>query len=149
MQELVRQLYAPQGCNNWRESVEQLEALMLDQGEPMEVEIIHHHAQGLYAREMRGPKGSLITGRIHLVEHLVIVSAGAVLISDETGVRHITAPATFITQPGIKRVLYGLTDYVLTTVHATDETDVDTLETMLTAGTYAEASEREELPCHS
>jgi hypothetical protein len=43
---------------------------------------------------------------------------------------------TFISAPGTKRVVYAVEDTVWTTVHVSNETDLDKLETQLIAPTF-------------
>lgn len=83
-----------------------------------EIEIVHHHAPGIYCREMRAPQGSLIVGKMHKTEHLNILSKGSVLITGPDGISmQYDAPALIHSYPGAKRVLLALTDYVWTNIH--------------------------------
>lgn len=89
----------------------------------------HHFALGTYAREIRIPAGSLVTGKIHKTRHINIISAGIISVwSEVEGVRHIVAPYTFVAEPGTRRVGYAHEDTVWTTIHATDETDLAKIE---------------------
>jgi hypothetical protein len=98
----------------------------------------HHFANGMYAREMFLPAGTLITGKIKKDEHISVISAGEVYEATEHGAQHIAAPHTFISAPGTKRLVYALRDTVWTTIHRTDETDVDKIDDELTVRTHAE-----------
>jgi hypothetical protein len=92
----------------------------------------HHFTPGMYAREMTIPAGTLLTGKVHKTQHLNIVSAGDITVWTEHGMRRIQAPYTFISQPGTKRVGLTHAETVWTTIHVTDETDLDRLEELLT-----------------
>lgn len=94
--------------------------------------VTHHFAPGVYAREMLIPKGVTLTGAIHKTEHLSIVSKGRILVTTDEGVKEISAPYTFISKPGAKRAGYAIEETVWTTIHATDETDLDKLCELLT-----------------
>jgi hypothetical protein len=48
----------------------------------------------------------------------------------------IAAPATFVSQPGTKRVVYALKDTVWTTVHVTESTDLDEIEAEIIAPSF-------------
>ena len=106
----------------------------------MEITPVHYFAKGLYAREIFIPKGTLLTGKIHRTEHLNIISKGDISVVTEEGTKRITAPFTMIAKPGTKRVGYAHEDTVWTTVHATDETDLEKIELELIAADYGELS---------
>lgn len=94
----------------------------------------HFFAHGLYAREITIPAGTLLTGKIHLEEHLNILSQGEISVwSEAEGVRRFKAPFTFVAQPGTRRVGYAITDCVWTTIHANPDNvrDEATLEERL------------------
>lgn len=90
--------------------------------------VFHHFAPGVYAREMRIPAGVLVTGKIHKTTHLNIVSAGELTVWTEDGMKRIRAPFTFVSKPGTKRVGLAHEDTVWTTIHATNETDLEKIE---------------------
>lgn len=112
-------------------SVDELEALMRAHP-PVEIVPVHRFAEGLYAREITIPAGTLLTGKIHRTQHLNVVSAGRISVWTEgDGMRTMTAPYTFVAQPGTRRVGLAHEDTVWTTIHATNETDLDALEAAL------------------
>lgn len=87
----------------------------------------HHFAPGLYARCMLIPAGVVLTGAVHKTEHLCIVS-GHIDVTADDGVRKIDHPHFILSsKPGTKRAGFTHTDTYWTTVHATDETDLDKL----------------------
>ncbi|MBD1412794.1 hypothetical protein NUJ30_08760 [Burkholderia contaminans] len=95
----------------------------------------HHFAPGLYARQMFIPAGTVLTGAVHKTEHLCIVS-GDIDVTTDDGVRRITAQQLVIkSAPGAKRAGFTHADTFWTTVHATDETDLDKLVVELTEST--------------
>jgi hypothetical protein len=98
----------------------------------------HYFAPGLYAREMTIPAGVAAVGAVHKTEHLTVVSKGVLLLTTDDGMRKIEAPATFVSKAGIKRAAYAVEDAVITTFHATDETDLDRLCELLTESRAAE-----------
>jgi hypothetical protein len=101
----------------------------------------HHFAPGVYARELFIPKGSVLTGKIHKTEHLNIVSQGRIAVSTQDGRKIISAPCTFVSQPGTKRAGYALEDTVWTTIHPTEETDLALIEGQVIAKDYSEFEE--------
>lgn len=112
--------------------------LVLEQIEALEREMIrlpqaqipvtHHFSKGIYAREIRIPKGTLLTGMLHKDEHLNIVSSGDMTVVTEKGVQRILGPCTMASLPGSKKFGFAHEDTIWTTIHATDETDIEKLE---------------------
>lgn len=112
-------------------SVDQLEAAMAAFPQ-RPIEPVHRFADGLYAREITIPAGTLLTGKIHRTRHLNIVSKGEISVWTEgEPVRRIRAPFSFVAEPGTRRVGYAHEETVWTTVHATRETDLERLEAEL------------------
>jgi hypothetical protein len=140
----------PLSRKSMREKIDTLEAQMVKH-EPLEIRTRHYFSNGLYAREITIPKGTLLTGKIHKTVHLNIISKGRIAVVTEFGEQIIEAPATIVSQPGTKRVGYALEETVWTTLHGTDETDLEKLEAQLIAPSHesleAPASQGE-IPCH-
>ena len=95
----------------------------------VECPVKHTFTPGLYGREVRIPKGTLVTSKIHLTQHQYVVSQGAAAVwIEDVGWELIEAPHHGVTEPGTRRVLYVLEDIVWTTFHPTSETDPDKIE---------------------
>lgn len=100
-------------------------------------EDVHHHfAPGVYMRELRIPKGAVLTGKIHRTDHLNILAQGEISVLTEHGVRRLTAPCVIQSSAGIKRAGYAHEDTVWITVHPTTETDLAKLEEQLIAPSF-------------
>lgn len=96
------------------------------------LDVAHHFAPGVYLREMRAPAGAWITSKIHLTEHHFIVSKGALsVLGDDGKWTLIRAPFHGVTKPGTRRLAFFHEDTVWTTVHATDETDIEKIEGLI------------------
>ena len=104
----------------------------------LDVPVKHYFANGFYAREMVMPAGSAVVGKIHKSEHLCIISMGSVEIVSGEKSEHIEAPYTYVSQPGAKRAIYAFEDTVWTTVHMSDETNVEKLEEELVTESYGD-----------
>jgi len=100
--------------------------------------IRHYFAPGVYAREMWMPKDCLITGKIHLTEHLNMLSQGRVSVSNQGESITMEAPHTFVSPVGTKRAIYAHEDSTWTTIHATDLTDPDKIEAEIIAESFEE-----------
>lgn len=103
----------------------------------LDVPIVHHFSKSVYAREMRLQKGALIVGKIHRYENLNIISQGEVsFVSIDGGELRVRAPYTWVASAGTKRVIYAHEDTIWTTVHGTDETDLEKIEAIFIAKDY-------------
>lgn len=107
-------------------------------GEPLEIPVKHHFSSGVYAREMKVPKGALIVGKIHKKQNLNIISQGEVSVLSIDGIIRVKAPHTFVAGEGVKRVIYAHEDAVWSTIHGTHETDLEKIEEEFIAKTYEE-----------
>lgn len=98
----------------------------------------HHFSPGCYAREMSIQRGTVVIGKIHRHAHLNIISKGKIRVVSENGAQVIEAPFSFTSEAGTKRIGYAEEDTVWTTIHVTNETDLDALEKLCIAETYEE-----------
>ena len=98
--------------------------------------LTHYFTDGAYARELKMPAGALIVGKIHKHAHLNFITAGKVAVATEFGEEIFTAPYTFVSLPGTKRVVYIIEDTTWTTVHVTNETDLEKIEDHVIAKSY-------------
>ena len=108
------------------------------------IETFHHFAKGLYAREIFIPKGTLLTGKIHKYTHLNIISLGDISVLTENGMKRIKAPFTMVSVPGTKRVGFAHEDTVWTTIHGTEETDLEKIEAQVIAKNHNEVEQLSE-----
>lgn len=121
---------------NLIERIERLEVDMLASGACIELPVVHHFSRGVYARELRIPAGTTLTGKVHKFENLNILSQGEMSVSTENGVERVMAPFTIVSPPGTKRVAYAHTDCVWTTIHGTSETDLEKIEAEFVTDTH-------------
>lgn len=86
-------------------------------------------ADGMYARVLPRPAGTLIVGKVHRREHFYIVAKGrvAVTMGDGQAVEY-GAGTVLVSAPGTKRAVLALEDSVCLTVHRTDSRDLDEIE---------------------
>lgn len=97
-----------------------------------ELPLTHTFSDGVYAREIFMPKGMMVIGQVHNTTHLNLVSKGSALVVDNAGrVSRVTAPFTFESKAGVRKVLFILEDMFWTTIHVTNETDIEVLENTL------------------
>lgn len=132
MEELVPRL----SIEEQRGKILDLEERLKQMDGQITIEPVHYFAEGLYAREITIPKGVVLTGKIHLCEHLNIISKGVIAVMTDEGMRIIAAPATIISKPGMKRVGYAIEETVWTTIHACNAKDGDEAEKLLVVDSY-------------
>lgn len=101
---------------------------ILREYDQIDIEPEHHFAPGIYAREITIPADACIIGKMHRTEHLNIISQGRCTVFCLGERMEIEGPFTFVSYPGSKKAIYAHEDTVWTTVHATNETDLDALE---------------------
>lgn len=122
-----------------REQIMALQALMVKefpQDWEADFPVVHTFAPGLYARQMTIPKGGVIIGKIHRHAHVNTISKGRVWVVTEFAKEELSAPITFVSKPGTKRVVMAQEETVWTTYHPTDETDLEKIEQHVIAPTY-------------
>ncbi len=118
-----------------RDKIALLEETMLvskDLVEPI-CPLVHQFSDGVYVREITMPTGSIILGKEHTTKHFNVISKGAcVLVDIETGeLTDIIAPMTFESVAGVRKLLYIVSECVWSTIHVTEETDIEKLEATL------------------
>lgn len=94
-------------------------------------------APGVYAREMTVPKDVTATGAVHKTEHMTFIDGHCILTTDE-GAQEFKGHHVIVSKPGAKRAIYAIEDTIVTTIHPTDETDVEKLCEQLTESKASE-----------
>jgi len=114
-----------------RRRVERLEGSMA--GLPqVDCPVFHFTAPGQIARRMEIPAGTVVTGAVHKLEHLIVIAKGRLRIVTEDGTRDAAAGDVFTCKPGMKNAVTALEDSVWVNVFAVDETDPDKLVELVT-----------------
>lgn len=121
-----------------REKVLAAEEIMKSRGVPAEIQLRHHFSDGVYAREITIPAGTLLTGKIHLCENMNFLMEGEISVLTERGIERLVAPATIVSPPGTKRIAYAHTEVIWTTVLGTNEKDPEKIEASFTVKTEQE-----------
>lgn len=109
--------------------IEQVESHLLDLPQ-VECPVVHHFGPGIYIREVTLPAGTLAIGHAQRFEHLNIMLTGAVaMVGDDGQTKVLRAPMIFVGKPG-RKLGYVLETCIWQNVYATDEQDIDKLESM-------------------
>lgn len=94
-----------------------------------------HVCNGVYARELFIPAGTVAVGAIHKYPQLNIMASGVVDIATTEGIFRIKAPYTTVAPAGVQRVVYAIEDTVWITIHGIDEEDPEQIEKMVVCDT--------------
>jgi hypothetical protein len=115
-------------------------------GDSPECPLKHDFADGIYMRQIRIPKGTVLTGKIHRHRHPnVLLSGECIVYTEGRGPEHLKAPLAMISEPGTKRAIYAMSDLHWITFHNVgDERDLAKIEDWVIAPTYAQL-EREKI----
>ena len=96
-----------------------------------QVELVTEHffVPGMYCRRVYRPAGTLIVGKVHKQPHFFLCAKGEIIAWTEQGMKKLQAGDVIESQPGTKRITLSTQDSIGVTVHKTDETDLDKIET--------------------
>jgi hypothetical protein len=136
--ELEKRLSEIQSKEEIQALIHEAESLMLQSPDQIEIPHINYFSKGVYGREIKIPKGAFIVGKIHKYENFNILSKGKLSIISVDGCVTVEAPYSVVSSPGVKRFAYAHEDSVWTTVHGTNEKDVDKIEKKFIAKNYSE-----------
>lgn len=129
-----------------RDQIDRLESTLLaaeDAGGAVELETWHAFADGLVARTILIPAGTVLTGAPHKAEHLNVCH-GDITVWTEQGMRRLTGYHVLPALPGAKRVGWAHADTWWTTVHLNPENsrDIAALEDALVEDSHMLQSRR-------
>lgn len=99
--------------------IERMEAITRKHPQ-VEVPTQERFINGLYAREILIPKGTLLTGRVYKAGYLDIMLSGDISVATPNGVKRMTGTNIMEAPPGRKRAGYAFEDTHWITVHRTD-----------------------------
>ena len=90
----------------------------------------HHFAGQTYVREMFMPADTIVIGKRHRYEGINILLQGRVSIymGHDLPVKHIEAPAIFVSEQYRKKMLYSHTDVRFCNVHCVTTQDLEKIE---------------------
>jgi len=91
----------------------------------VEMPVEHAFCNGLYARTMHIPAGTVLTGAVHRDESFFVVRKGILMVTTDEGVARIEAGHMSVTRPDTKRAGVALTDVEVTTFHANPDNETE------------------------
>lgn len=91
----------------------------------VEMPVAHEHCDGVYARSMFIPAGTVATGAVHRGESFFVVRMGTLIVHTDAGPMEYQAGHMTVTRPGAKRAVIAVTDVIVTTFHANPDNETD------------------------
>ena len=113
-----------------RDQIDRLQAEMVKMPQ-VELQTEHFFSPGMYCRRVFRPAGTLIVGKVHKAPHFFLCAMGEIIAWTELGMKKLRPGDVVECQPGTKRVTLAVTDAIGITIHKTDKTDLDEIETEL------------------
>ena len=95
--------------------------------------VVSSFCKDVYLREIFMAKGSYVIGKMHKTEHFNIILKGQAYVMIDDTITLVTAPMTFVSKAGQRKILWVVEDMIWQTVHMNPDniTDVDELEERL------------------
>jgi hypothetical protein len=91
----------------------------------VDMPVDHDFCNGLYARTMHIPAGTVLTGAVHKEESFFLVRKGELIVSTDNGPRTLKAGDMSVSKIGTKRAGIALTEVEVTTFHANPSNEQD------------------------
>lgn len=114
-----------------REQINQIQAELITMPQ-VDLPTEHYFSEsGMYCRKVFRPAGTVIVGKVHKHHHLFLCAMGEIIVWTEKGMRKLVAGDVVESKPGTKRITLAVTDAIGITVHRTDKTDLDEIESEL------------------
>jgi hypothetical protein len=113
---------------------------------PLELEVKHHFAPGIYTRELFIPADTILTGKIHRHEIMNVLVSGTLRVTTNDGIELLTGPMVFNSKAGTKKAAVTETDVIWLNIHPTELTDLEEIEREFIAPSF-EALEQEQKLC--
>lgn len=109
-------------------------------GDNANCQLTHKFSEGVYARELFIPKGTMLTGKIHKDDCLNVILSGDITVISPEGKRRIKGACTFVSPGGTKRIGYAHEDTTWINIHKNtdNETDLSKIEERVIAKDFTE-----------
>lgn len=113
----------------------------IDDREESDKGLNHYFIDGVYARELFIPKGTVIISKLHKLDRICIISKGDVTFTTEAGTQRVKGPYTAVFPSGSHLALYTHEDTLWTAIFRTDEKDINVIEDVITVANHEEYEE--------
>lgn len=94
-------------------------------------DIKHHFSSGVYSKQMSLPKGFQMRSHSHKFDHMSILAQGVGLVTVNGVSTEYHAPCVLEIKAGQHHDLYAIEDISWFCIHATEETDIDKIDEVL------------------
>lgn len=91
----------------------------------------HHFGAGVYAKEMRLPKGATALSHRHAYDHLSVLAQGVAVVNVDGTATLYTAPTCITIKAGLNHEIVAIEPVVWFCIHATEETDKDKIDEVI------------------
>ena len=112
------------------DQIEKVEGQLL-QLPQVDCPLVHRFAPSVYMREVTMPTGSFVIGHEHNTEHFNVVLSGKARVMIDGVIEDIIAPCVFISKPSVRKILFIVEEMKWATVHPTEQTDLEILDSTL------------------
>lgn len=91
--------------------IERFEQAVVESGAPqVYCRVRHHFASGVYGREISIPAGTAVTGAVHKVDNIVVLSRGLIEVATPGGILTMRPGDTVICTSGTKNAVTAIED---------------------------------------
>lgn len=91
----------------------------------VDLDLKHEFVDGVYARSMFIPAGTVLTGAVHSKDCFTVIRHGDLIIYTEEGMKQLKAGDMLPSKAGIKRAGYAITDTFITGFMANPDNETD------------------------
>ena len=102
--------------------------------EQVGVEVLHHFTAGVYAKQARIPAGITLTQHVHVHDHMSVLAQGQVFVEVDGHRQSYIAPHCLTIKAGKVHSIHAVTEAVWLCIHATDDTDPETVDQTILKG---------------
>lgn len=125
------------------ENIEAIENEMLKH-EQVDIPTKSNNINGMYTRQILIPKGTIITGRVHLYDYVDIMLSGDISVATQDGVKRYSGYNVFHGAAGRKRAGYAHDDTHWITIHNSKIKDGDEFYNTLTVQSLSDYRDRKD-----
>jgi len=93
--------------------------------------VVHHFSDGLYAKRMNLATGSVAVTHSHRYDHLSILATGRVVLTTNGTQTEYVAPACINICAGVHHQIESLEPSIWFCIHATDEADPEKIDEII------------------
>lgn len=101
---------------------------------PGKYEYQHLISDGVYIRQMKLTKGTLVVGAVHKRETATVILKGSIKVFSENGLKILDAGTITVSPPGTQRAMIAIEDVTVATLHRCDSLNIAEIVAELAEG---------------